>query len=70
MRRQAGLHETLPLGTKARHRTTTLTLPGSSLIGDGGAMCAYEMSDARIEGAEAVVCSGYILSSSWSPIKG
>lgn len=40
-------------------------------MGVGGDMCAYEMSaDARMEGAEAVVCSGYILSSSWSPIKG
>jgi hypothetical protein len=50
----------LPLGTKALHRTTTLTLPGSSFMGAGGCE-RNEASDARIEGAEAVVCSGYIL---------
>jgi len=52
--------EILPLGTKALHRTTTLTFPGSSFMGAG--VCGRnEASEARIEGAEAVVCRGYIL---------
>ena len=41
----------LPLFKKALHRTTTLTLPGSSTVG-GGAISANG-SEARSEGAEA-----------------
>ena len=46
----------LPRRTKALHRTTTLTLPGSSFMG-GGDMSAYASAE-RIDGADAVVCNG------------
>jgi hypothetical protein len=46
----------IPRLTKALQRTTTLTLPGSlAAMGGGWAIIIYG-SDARSEGAEAVVC--------------
>jgi hypothetical protein len=45
----------IPRLTNALQRTTTLTLPGSSAMASG-AMGGYG-SDARNDGAEAVVCS-------------
>ena len=53
----------IPLLTNARHLTTTLTLPGPSLDDVGGAIVG-KGSEARIDGAEAVVCSAeYIFES-------
>jgi hypothetical protein len=46
----------IPRLTNALQRTTTLTLPGSSAMVASGAIGGYG-SDARSDGAEAVVCS-------------
>jgi hypothetical protein len=56
----------IPRRTKALQRTTTLTLPGSSATSGAGAIIV-KGSDARIEGAEAVVCSAEYMCAAKNP---